>query len=368
MAASSCITAFVSFSREKTRDSYFRIYFCFIQVHERPMVSLQLIFRIRSLNYHFQSRTWGIINLPVGEYSLLFRMISADFTDNGFALDNIAITSCAYPSYALDQNFDLLSFAANFDEGTMDGMENNYDVFSPRFNFTAITSDRVLYPALGPTHDHTSNSSTGFFIYWNRQLPFMFGDNGVVNPSKWIQQNRGMCLRFAYFVNSTVLGNNATSLSVTTGGCYGTTLWTQSMDDSQGWQVTTIPVRNYACGEKFYFWVTQTGLIDVAVAFDDIEIAQCSSFDPPTTTTTTTTTTTITTTTTRTTTSVSITSTSTTHMDSTTTTSDSTVTTTVTTTAKTTSSRPTSSASLLSVGFAVTQILLFIVLMIVDFF
>jgi hypothetical protein len=61
-------------------------------------------------------------------------------------------------------------------------------------------------------------------------------------------------------------------------------LWYQSLDDSQGWQTVTVPVLNSACPETFYFNVNQRAPIPVSVAFDDIEIDQCSSLLPTTTT------------------------------------------------------------------------------------
>ncbi|CAF2523039.1 unnamed protein product [Rotaria sp. Silwood2] len=79
-------------------------------------------------------------------------------------------------------------------------MTNGDQFTKPTFNFTVMTGDTIPDRSLGPTRDHTSKSSSGGFIYWNRQLPFIPGDNGVVEPSKTIQQNTGMCVRFAYYV------------------------------------------------------------------------------------------------------------------------------------------------------------------------
>ena len=76
-------------------------------------------------------------------------------------------------------------------------------------------------------------------------------------------------------------------------------LWYLSLNDSQGWQTVIVPALNFACLETFYFNVNQRELIPVSVAFDDIEIDQCSSLIPTTTTTSTSTSTTTTVTTTQ---------------------------------------------------------------------
>ena len=224
------------------------------------------------------------MNLPIGEYSLLFRVDSQDIIQSSFAVDNIAVTSCAYAPYPISPFNTLLSFACDFDNLTMCDIVNGNQFSTPTFNFTVTTGQNVSNPALGPARDHTSNSSSGAFLYWQRQLPFVPGDSGQISPSKRIEQNLGMCIRFAYFVNSSVVDRNATTLTVSAGGCYGANLWMKSMDSSEGWQVVIVPVRAFVCAETFYFGVTQQAPVPVSVALDDIEIAQCSSFNPPTTT------------------------------------------------------------------------------------
>jgi hypothetical protein len=246
----------------------------------------------------FSIRTWGIINLPVGNYSLLFR---ADLTDGYvprlFALDNISITSCDYQSHELSPYSSILSFSCNFDNESMCDMINDDSLSTPTYNFTLFTGDTVPNKALGPTRDHTTNSTTGGFLYWNQHKPYTPTDFGRVCTSETIEQNTGMCIQFAYYVKSAATNKNRTHLSLSTGGCYAALLWYKSLDDSQGWQLLIIPVLNYACTETYYFNVNQGILAAVSVAFDDIQIDQCASLIPTTTTTTTsTTTTTITTT------------------------------------------------------------------------
>jgi hypothetical protein len=221
---------------------------------------------------------------------------NTDISPRTFAVDNIAITSCDYPPSQLSPYYSLLSFSCTFDNMTMCDMDNGDSFTEPTYNFTVFTGDTVPNEDLGPTRDHTSNSTSGGFLYWNRQLPFTARDFGEVHPSTTIVQNLGMCVQFAYYVKSLAVNKNGTTLSISAGGCYATRLWYQSLDDSQGWQVVIVPVAEFACAETFYFAVNQREPIPVSVAFDDIEIDQCSSFLPTTTSTLTSSTTTTTTT------------------------------------------------------------------------
>jgi hypothetical protein len=228
-----------------------------------------------------------------------------------FALDNIAVTSCDYPSSQLSPYNSLLSFTCNFDNLTMCDMINDNQGSPSQYNFTVFTGDTVPNKDLGPTRDHTSNSTSGGFLYWNQSLPYTATDFGRVYTSKTVEQNLGMCVKFAYYVKSKAINKNGTTVSMSPGGCYAKMLWYQSLDDSQGWQTVVVPVLNYACAETFYFDVGQRLPTAVSVAFDDIQIDQCSTLIPTTTTTSTTTTTTTTTTTSTITTSSSTTITST---------------------------------------------------------
>ena len=102
-------------------------------------------------------------------------MDSYDYIQSTFALDNVEITSCDYLPLQISSNENgLLSFSCNFDDLTMCNMTNGGLFFAPKYNFTLMTGDTIPYRDLGPTHDHTTNSSLGGFIYWNQQLPYIF--------------------------------------------------------------------------------------------------------------------------------------------------------------------------------------------------
>ncbi|CAF1223925.1 unnamed protein product [Rotaria sordida] len=251
----------------------------------------------REYIYTSDTWTWSIMNLPVGYYSLLFRVDSTDTIAHSFALDNISVTSCDYPPSTFTVDSALLSFSCNFDNLTMCDMKNE-DRYGklPNFNFTVVTGDTIPDRELGPMRDHTSNSTSGGFIYWDRHLPFQSGDSGSVHPSKVVEANLGMCVRFAYYVKSAAENENGTAVSLWTGGCDSSSLWTRSLDDSYGWQVVVAPVPNIVCEVTLYFITYQHLTIPVAVAFDDIDIGPCDTLYPTTTTSSTSTTTTTTTT------------------------------------------------------------------------
>lgn len=224
------------------------------------------------------------MNLPVGYYSLLFRVDNTDTGTNSFALDNIFVTSCDYPSSIFIDDGAYLSISCNFDDLTMCVMQNNDGFFQTTYNFTVLTGDTVPNNTLGPLQDHTNNSVSGGFMYWNQHLPYISGASGVVYSSKPMQSNLGMCIQFAYYVKSSIDNQNGTTISLLTGGCLGSQIWSQSLDDSHGWQVVTIPAPNVACMITYYFWANQKQLVPVSVAFDDIVIEQCNTLPSTTTT------------------------------------------------------------------------------------
>jgi hypothetical protein len=220
----------------------------------------------------------------------MFRVDSIGSDPRSFALDNISVTSCDYPPSKFTTDGPVLSFSCNFDNLTMCDMKNEDRYNKPTFNFTVVTGDTVPDRDLGPTRDHTTNSSTGGFIYWDRHLPFIRADSGSVRPAQLVEANLGMCIRFAYYVKSLAANKNATDVSVWTGLCDSRSLWHRSLDDSQGWQMLVVPVPNIVCEVAFYFLVYQQLTIPVSVAFDDIDIGPCDILSPTTTSTSTSTT------------------------------------------------------------------------------
>lgn len=253
-------------------------------------------------------RAWGIINLPIGNYSLLFRVNTETSFPYSFAIDDINIISCDYPLSSISYD-SLLSFACDFDNSTMCDMMNDEKTAS--LNFTVTTGDSIPDQDLGPTRDHTMNSTSGGFLYWSHQLPVNISDRGRIYLSKKIEQNSGMCIRFAYYVKSKSDDNNTMVIRLSADGDSSTGLWYQSLADSYGWQLVLVPLANATNTITFYFDVYRLEPILTSVALDDIEIDQCDSFITTTTSTITTTTSILSTTT-----SISSTSTETTSITS----------------------------------------------------
>jgi hypothetical protein len=220
-------------------------------------------------------------------------MDSNDTLASSFAVDELSIASCLYPATSLNSKTSALTFSCSFDDGTMCGMQNG-DAISlrlPSNNFSVESPNTIPNrDLLGPPFDHTTNSPNGSFLYWATALPYKPSSNGRVRTLV-MQQNMGTCIRFAYYVKSTAQPpSNSTWLAVMTGGCYEEPLWSMGMDDSHGWQIVTIPVLNFVCGETFYIDVSQQTPTAVAVALDDVQVDQCKAFDSTTTTTSTSTT------------------------------------------------------------------------------
>ncbi|CAF4342317.1 unnamed protein product, partial [Rotaria magnacalcarata] len=86
------------------------------------------------------------------------RVDSKDVYQSSYALDNIAITSCDYPSTELSPYNSILSFACPFDNMTMCDMINGDKYNIPTYNFSIFTGETIPNPELGPTRDHTTNS------------------------------------------------------------------------------------------------------------------------------------------------------------------------------------------------------------------
>lgn len=189
------------------------------------------------------------------------------------------IESCNYPSTNLNPYFSWLSFNCDFDDGTMCTLVNDDQISRSTINFQYANGMIIPNPNLGPNTDHTKNSSSGGFVYWNRTLPFVPGDSGRMKTLKSFEQTSGTCIRFAYYVKSTSMNNNGTMLSLSIGGCYATTLWSISLDDSHGWQSATASVLAFTCSVTFYFDVIQKIPVEVSVAFDDIQVAQCKTLN-----------------------------------------------------------------------------------------
>ncbi|CAF1689145.1 unnamed protein product [Adineta ricciae] len=145
------------------------------------------------------------------------------------------------------------------------------------FNFTLSTGETIPNKNLGPIRDHTTNSTSGGFLYWNRQLPLTSTDSGSISTTTAVSENFNLCIKFAYYVKSTLINQNATNILLLGSG-FPQVKWSRSLDDSQGWQIAVVRVDDYLYDKTFSLYVNQTQSVSVSVAFDDIDMDQCSQW------------------------------------------------------------------------------------------
>ncbi|CAM4986237.1 unnamed protein product [Rotaria socialis] len=234
---------------------------------EQNQKSIAQIWPINSINYTYinQRWSWAYAPLLIGSYSLLFRMDSDYEVDSSFALDSISVNSCGY----LQKYFygtSHLEFACDFDSplDSTCGIRDDHIDFHPEtvINYTIKSPNTINDRDLGP------RQTTARLINGQFKTPL-------------IETNRDMCIRFAYFVNSTDVqrNENNTKIDVIARGCHTASIWSIELDNSFGWQLIIGPFNPTACTQGIYFRITQKRPTRVAVAFDDITIAQCGTLN-----------------------------------------------------------------------------------------
>lgn len=229
----------------------------------------------------FLNRSWAYAPLPVGNYSILFRMDSEYRTDDSFAIDSISISFCEYYQKFFNPN-SYLEFSCDFDNPASQtcGIQNDNTDLSPQsvLNFTIQSPGTINDRELGPRQG--SGWSGDLFYYWSRSTQSSNMINGQFKTPP-IETNRDMCIRFAYFVNSTNVQSkeNNTKLDVMTRNCRKDNLWSIELDQSFGWQLVVLSLSDIACRQEIYFHISQKRAARTTVAFDDITIAQCGTLD-----------------------------------------------------------------------------------------
>jgi hypothetical protein len=220
--------------------------------------------------------------------------MDSDYEVSGsFALDSISVSSCGYPQTYFDGTSHL-EFACDFDSprDSTCGIRDDYTDLNPQsvINYTIQSPNSINDRELGPRR--TTGWSGDYFLYWSRSeqtSPILIAGQF---KTPLIETNRDMCIRFAYFVNSTDVQSNEknTKINILARDCHIATLWSIELDNSYGWQLVTKSLDDIACTQAIYFQITQQRPTRVAVAFDDITIAQCGTLNvlttavPPTTT------------------------------------------------------------------------------------
>ena len=172
------------------------------------------------------------------------------------------------------------AFFCDFESNSTCSIENGspVDPQPPPINFTIRSPSTLAYPDLGPF-------SGGSFLYWSRPDDYPYANelNGRIHTPKFHQTGGiNMCVQFTYYIKSTGT-DNGTSLDVSTGGCYATSLFFIEQDDSNGWQTMTVPLHDGNCSISLYFTVNQRTSVRVAVAFDEIVVDWCDALTQSTT-------------------------------------------------------------------------------------
>ncbi|CAF1070886.1 unnamed protein product [Adineta steineri] len=257
---------------------------------EENEMSVQQVWPVNPINYIYTNNrwSWAFAPLPLGNFSLLFHMDSQYEVGGSFAIDSISIRSCDYNSKWFSPT-SRLKFTCDFDSSSDPscGIQNDYTDLSSQsvINTTIQSPNTISDLELGPRQ--ASGWSGSRFFYWSRSENTSTNLTTGYFKTPLIETNRDICIRFSYFVNSTDVQPNQknTKIDIAANGCAVSTVWSNELDDSFGWQLVQQRLPNCASTESIYFRITQKRPTRVAVAFDDIEIAQCGTIDVLTTTT-----------------------------------------------------------------------------------
>lgn len=217
-------------------------------------------------------------------------MSSNDNQGSSFALDSIDVTSCDYFQYYL-QATSYIEYSCDF--------ESNCNIVNDDIGIDPKTIVLGSIRSAGSVDDTNigPRTSSGWggeqFLYWFRsdETPTE-AVNGQFRIST-VETNREMCVRFAYFLNSTrnFPYTKNTNLDLHVMGCQNETIWSIENDDSVGWQSAIVKLnQTKTCSQTFYLRIRQKRGQKVAVAFDNIDIFQCEKLPILTTTTASTTT------------------------------------------------------------------------------
>ncbi|CAF3651739.1 unnamed protein product [Rotaria sp. Silwood1] len=105
-----------------------------LALNEKDQKSVAQIWPINPINYTYinQRWSWAYAPLPIGNYSLLFRMDSDYEVNSSFAINSISIKSCEYPQKYFYSTSNI-EFTCDFDN-PMDstcGIQNDYTDLHP---------------------------------------------------------------------------------------------------------------------------------------------------------------------------------------------------------------------------------------------
>ncbi|CAF1107247.1 unnamed protein product, partial [Brachionus calyciflorus] len=242
---------------------------------------------------------WGITNLVPGEIKLGFLVTNNQNREISAAIDDIKIHSCFsvnYPKVYGDYSDYYFEYKCNFDRDLCGFSKSCINLNSEYpSNWTRIKPENNIYPSLGPSVDHTTQSNTSYYLAVNFSLPLR-SNFEARTQSKPIFTHSEMCIEFYYYANTEMFSLNSQSFfGLTIGGCYATTLNLnyafQNYSEPQ-WTRVVVQLNSYACRNYLIFYFKGADIIKKSFAIDDFRVYRCDRIDPITTTTVTTSTTT----------------------------------------------------------------------------
>ncbi|CAF0839606.1 unnamed protein product [Didymodactylos carnosus] len=234
--------------------------------------------------------SWGVTNLLLGQYYVLFRVDNSNLSSGWFAIDEIKVSSCENPKAEVSDEATMTSvlvfecyFSNSFFRCEMENDEFN------SYNFSVHTGETIPDKEMGPLVDHTSGTSSGSFIYWDFDPKILTNRINIhdIIQTLAVELNSGMCLRFSFYLKTSIIDDRSAEITLSVSGdsqCFENILWSRTFSgtnsSSRGWETVNLALAPIVCTSKFQFHINQSQEtprpISVSFALDDILINQCS--------------------------------------------------------------------------------------------
>ncbi|XP_022098207.1 MAM and LDL-receptor class A domain-containing protein 1-like isoform X2 [Acanthaster planci] len=189
---------------------------------------------------------------------------------------DIAIDDIIVLEHQCDSTVPLSALNCNFDSGTFCSYNNSQN---DDFDWILNSGSTPSY-GTGPTADHTTGYSRGFYMYIEASAPRNSGDKARIDGAKAIAPATGACVRFWYHM----YGGDMGSLTVYTGDCrggLGPSRWSRKGDSGSLWRETSIDIDPNT--EFSITFVGERGISFLSdIAIDDIRVQEgpCDTYIP----------------------------------------------------------------------------------------
>ncbi|XP_073714301.1 apical endosomal glycoprotein [Misgurnus anguillicaudatus] len=210
-----------------------------------------------------QGGLWRFAQTPLtlsgSNYRIMVEGITGQSEQGTIAFDDVQVTN--YPCTPSGQ----CDFEANFCSWINLLEVNDAD-------WLRVQASTVKHT--GPSVDHTSNSSTGYYLYMDSSVG-QWGDTAMILSEIFTPDSRGHCFTFWYHL----YGNNVGTLNLymnnrtihNSGNTLGEEVWTESGDQGDVWRTSNVYVKHK---EPFWFifqFMRGAGP-NGSVAIDDVHI------------------------------------------------------------------------------------------------